>query len=690
MKYVIAYDIGTTGVKTCIFKLDKKIEIVASSSAGYPLQVLKNGGVEQNPNDWWDKMCYTTKQALKESGLKASVIEGISFCSQAQGVVLVDKNGNAVRPAMSYMDQRATQEVKKGISNGIQIAGANIFKLIPSLVITGAVTSSAKDPVWKYKWVENNEPEIFKKVYKFLDVKDYLILRCTGEFTRTEDSAFATLIYDNRPKKKCWSKYLCKIFGVNMDHLPRIIKSTDCAGLLTSKAAKELGLVKDIKVFGGGGDSSLIGIGAGCVNTGDTHIYCGTSGWVNTIVDKRIVDTSAMIAAITGAQENKFNYFAEMETAGKSFEWVRDHLALDEINIYLTKKNVEEVGSYEGKRTTLFSHLNHVIKDVPPGSNGVIFTPWLHGNRCPFEDPNAMGMFFGLKLETRKTELIRAVLEGIYFHLRWMLECQDRKINTSQTIRFVGGGAISGIACQILADILDRRIQTIEHPQNVGAIGAAAICGLGLGEIKEYEQVSSFIPVIKTYEPNKENHFLYEPYYQTFKKLHKCNKKNFKELKNRSAVDKSKARAEKIRVLKFVLFSASAGIIQLASNAILLAIISTSLGFRTCLAYIISLILSVIWNFTFNRKFTFKSASNVPKAMLLTFGFYLVFAPASTFLQAWLVDGDVLGLMKIESLGLDPLVGTIVCMILNFVLEFLYQRFVVFRDSIDSNKNIKK
>lgn len=529
MKYVIAYDIGTTGVKTCIFKIDQNIELIAGESGAYNLYVLDNGGAEQDPEEWWSAMCETTAKILAKSGIKPEQIEGLSFCSQAQGVVLVDKDGKPVRRAMSYMDQRATEEVKKGISYGLQIAGANIFKLIPSLVITGAVTSSAKDPVWKYKWVEAHEPEVYKKIYKWLDVKDYLICRCTKEFTMTDDTAFGTLIYDNRPGKGGkFSKKMCKMFKINMDHLPRIIKSTDVAGLLCEEAAKDLGLAVGTKVFGGGGDSSLIGIGAGATKVGDTHLYIGTSGWVITVTDKRMVDTDAMIAAITGADSKTYNYFAEMETAGKCYEWVRDHLALDEINVYLTENN--EHKSYEGVRRTMYEFLNETIKDVKPGSNGVIFTPWLHGNRCPFEDPYATGMFFGLKLETGKRDMIRAVLEGIYYHLRWMLECHEKKLKIADTVRFVGGGALSPIAAQILSDILGKKLEVVDHPQNVGSMGAAALMGIGLGLIKDFDEVKTYIPVKATFEPNMENHALYEPYYQVFKQLHKANKKQYKVL----------------------------------------------------------------------------------------------------------------------------------------------------------------
>ncbi|HHW94440.1 MAG TPA: carbohydrate kinase [Mogibacterium sp.] len=530
MKYILAYDIGTTGVKTCLFEVDKSIRLIAAESKNYNLYILENGGAEQDSEEWWAAMSETTRKLFADIDIYPEDVSGISFCSQMQGLVLVDKDGIPLHRPMSYMDQRATEEIKKGIANGIQIAGANIFKLIPSLIITGAVSSSVKDPVWKYKWMEANEPEKFRKVYKWLDVKDYLICRCTGKYTMTEDSAFATLLYDTRQGKEGWSKTICSMHGVNMDHLPEIIKSTDKVGGLTEKAAKELGLKEGTPVYGGGGDSSLIGVGAGTVQVGDTHIYSGTSGWVSTVTDKQKVDVTAMIAAITGAISGRYNYFAEMETAGKCLEWVKDHLALDEIGIYIKKEGLSEDSGYEIKYSSLYSHMTDVIKDIEPGSGGVIFTPWLHGNRCPFEDPNAKGMFFGIGLETGKTELIRAVLEGVFYHIRWMLECQDRKLKTSDRIRFVGGGALSPVSCRMLADITGRIIETVESPQNAGSVGAAAVAAVGLGIIPSLDSVKDFISVTETYYPDTENHIKYEKYYRIFKKLYPANKKLYKEL----------------------------------------------------------------------------------------------------------------------------------------------------------------
>lgn len=502
MAYVLSYDIGTTGVKTCLYNVTDKIEFVGAKKRDYKLYILDNGGAEQDPEEWWEAMRITTSALLKSTEISPSEIKGISFCSQMQGLVLVDKDGNALRRAMSYMDQRATEEIKKGIAYGIQIAGANIFKLLKSLYLTGAVSSSVKDPVWKYKWVEAHEKDLFKKVYKWLDVKEYLLLRCTGEFVMTEDSAYSTFLYSTRKGSKGWHKSLCRIYGVNPDHLPKLIKTTDLVGGLTAKAAEELGLAEATPVFGGGGDATLIGVGAGCVNPGETHIYWGTSGWVSTIVDRQLVDTTAMIAAIVGAEENKYNYFAEMETAGKCMEWVKTNIA----------------------RVDGFEEMIDIALKAPAGSSGVLFTPWLHGNRCPFEDPTASGMFYNLKLETTRSDILRSVIEGVCFHLRWMLECEDKKIKTSDTVRFVGGGAVSHTICQILADILGRPVEVVADPRNVGAVGAAAIIGVGLNKIDSLSEVRDFVPVERTFEPRTQDKERYDKNYREFKMLYKENK----------------------------------------------------------------------------------------------------------------------------------------------------------------------
>ena len=240
------------------------------------------------------------------------------------------------------------------------------------------------------------------------------------------------------------------------------------------------------------------------------------------------MDTDSMIAASVGAAPGLYNYFAEMETAGKSLEWVKDHLAKDEIGVYMNKEEI--TGSKEKVYTSLYDYMSEVIDSCPAGAGGVIFTPWLHGNRCPFEDHNSRGMFFNISLDTGKTEMLRAVTEGVCYHLRWMLECEDKKIKTSKKIRFVGGGALSAVTCQILADITGRTIETVDNPQNVGAAGAALTAAVGMGIVKSLDGIKALIPASAVYRPHSRDSKVYDRNYEVFKNLHRSNKKNFEKL----------------------------------------------------------------------------------------------------------------------------------------------------------------
>lgn len=517
---IISYDIGTTGVKTCLFEATDRINLIASAFDGYDIKISHDGSAEQDPDQWWSAIINSTREIISED----TKVDAISFCSQMQSLVLVDKDGRHLRPSMSYMDQRAGEIKKKVLERGLKVSGINVTKLLKSLYHTGAVSGSVKDPVWKYLWVKENEPEIFAKVHKWLDVKEAIIARMTKEFIMSEDSAFATLIYDMRSKEKVFSKSIMKMLGVDPKHMPKIISSEDIAGYLTKESADELGLKEGIPVYAGGGDASLIGVGAGAIMPGDTHVYMGTSGWVSTVTTKTLIDTNAMVASVVGAFEGKYNYFAELETAGKCLEWVKDHMVVDEINAYIEKKSITET---EALYTSLYEYLSDVMLRAQPGSDGVIFTPWLHGNRCPFEDSNSRGMFFNISLDTGKTEMLRAVIEGVCYHLRWFFEVQDKKLKTSEVVRFVGGGAHSRTTSQILADITGKTIVTVKDPQNVGAVGAAIIAYKGANPHISWEDLIDKIEINQTFTPNPENKAVYDKSYAVFKELYKSNKDNF-------------------------------------------------------------------------------------------------------------------------------------------------------------------
>jgi xylulokinase len=529
--HVIACDIGTTGAKACLYAVGKEATLIASASAEYPLRLLADGGVEQDPTDWWKAVCADTRTLLADSGKFRADIKGIAFCCQMQGLVLVDSAGDPVRPAMSYMDQRAGAQKRAGIEKGLTIAGLNARKLLPSLLIAGGVSASVKDPVWKYHWVREREPEVFRKVHKWLDAKEYLVHKCTGRFAMTPDSANATFLYDTRPGRAGWSPGICRLFDVDPSHLPEVIRPAEIAGPLLAGAAEQMGLAPGIPVFGGGGDLSLVALGSGAVGVNDTHVYMGTSGWVSAVTDRRVVDTDSFIASILGAQEGRYNYISEQETSGKCLEWVRDHLALDEIGVYLQHRTVAD--DPERRYATLFELLDETIQAVPPGAGGVIFTPWLRGNRSPFEDPAARGMFFNIGLETGKRHMVRAVAEGIALHGKWQLAAIRRKVPARGPVRFVGGGARSDAMAQIMADVLEEAVEPVVSPQNAGALGAALLCASGLGALGSLEDARRLVPARGCFEPGGERSKIYRERFLVFQDLYKRNRQGFRAL-NRS------------------------------------------------------------------------------------------------------------------------------------------------------------
>ena len=525
--HIIVYDFGSTSLKTCLFDLDSEIRLVASAAAGYRLFVSDDGGVEQDTEEWWAALCSTTNEVLAESHVKPEEIEGIAFCAQMQGTVLVDEDGNVLRRPMNFLDHKGVKEYEKCMGSGlIKISGCNLFKLLRNLRVNYAASTSAKDTIWKYKWVENNEPDIFKKTYKWLDICDYLVLRCTGRFVRTADSAFATFMYDTRKGKEGWNKGLVKMYGIKPEHLPEIIECTDMAGRLTKKAAEDLGLAEGIPVFGGG-DTTFFNLGAGCTRPGETYIYVGTSGWVSTHMDHQAVDINAMMTGVLSAVKGYFSYFAPLETAGKCFEWAMDHLALDEMGIY---PDQDKFTDKESKSQGIYGFLSEEAGKAPAGANGVIFTPWIHGNRCPFEDAQAGGMFFNVRIENNKRDLIRSVLEGVCYHLRWLLEIEEKKVKTSDPVRFVGGGALSPVMCQMMADITGRTVETVVNAQEVGATGTALVVAAGIQGADVHELSRRFVKVNHTYTPDRRNKKVYERNYKVFKKLYKSNAAHFKAL----------------------------------------------------------------------------------------------------------------------------------------------------------------
>ncbi len=511
---VITCDVGTTGTKTCLVRIGPTLEIVASRYATYPLLTTHDGGVEQVPDDWWSAVTTSIRSIMDEDPGLAPQVRGLAFCCQMQGSIHIDRDGRPLRNAMIYMDGRSTEQLRKGLCDGlVKFQGFNAIKALRTLMVTGGLSTSPKDPVWKYHWVRDHQPDLFARTYKWLDVKDYLVLRATGKVAMTLDSAHATFLFDTRPGRLVWHEGLCKTYRVDMAHLPPVVRSTDIVGELTAEAAAATGLPQGVLVVGGGGDASLIPVGAGCVKKNDIHVYYGTSGWVIASVEKRMVDPGRFVASILGAIPGRYNYIAEMETAGYCLQWMRDKVL----------RSVP--GTQAAADAVTYAVMDEAAEKTAPGAGGVLYAPWLHGIRAPSEDPAARGMFVGVGLETDAPQLVRAVMEGVAFHTRWMLEAVEHRVPRQNTIRFVGGGARSKVWAQILADITGRAVRPLARPVDAGALGAAIVCGVGLGALARFEDADGLIPEGQSVQPRPEFGEMYDRQFEAFATLHKATRR---------------------------------------------------------------------------------------------------------------------------------------------------------------------
>ncbi len=509
-KYILAHDTGTTGNKAVLVGIDGKI--VGYTSAEYPTYYPKKGYAEQLPSDWWNAITRTTRELLEKTGVKQSEIVGIVFSTQMAGTIPVDSEGKPLMPCMIWLDTRAKEQAERMSSGIIKVAGYNIFTLTRFLSITGGIYGNAgKDPICKILWVKEKKPEIYTETYKFLDCKDYLLYKCTGNFVTSRDCANIWWMMDTRKGRYTWSDYILKKYGIDKAKLPEIRTSIDIAGKLTSEAASEMGLRQGIPVVVGAGDMASAAIGSGAIREGKMHAYIGTSSWLGCHLSERKRDIFHYIGSICSANPDMYLCLAEQETAGACLEWLK--------NVVYTE------GQGEVYRT-----FDEMAAKISAGANGLIFTPWLFGERSPLDDPTVRGGFYNISLEHSREHLVRAVLEGVALNLKWALGYLEKLSGEAESINIIGGGALSAIWCQIFADVLNRRIRRVCNPKEASAKGAALIAMVALGYLKNFEEAEKVVKIDNVYEPNPRNISVYEKIFREFRKIYKNNRRMYRRL----------------------------------------------------------------------------------------------------------------------------------------------------------------
>lgn len=481
-KYLIAHDVGTGGSKAAL--TDMRGKIIASRFCPYPTDYPRENWAEQDPELWWKAITTSTSEVMKETKTKPEDVAGMIFSTQMIGVLPVDRTGKPLRPAIIWLDGRAQEQADKIIRRLTK----------PLLLALAGGLPTGKDVIPKLMWLRQHEPDLYKETYKILEVNSYLVHRCCGEFVYDYAAASGTGMFNF--KKKNWDDMLFKMFRLDRDKMPKVAASADKAGALSEAAAGEMSLNAGIPIFVGTGDVPSATVGSGAVLDGQGHVYIGSSGWIAVTMPKSINDGRKGIVSISSADPSRFILLAETESAGACFRWFAEELAPRDADY--------------GRGRDVYDYLNDVAAESKPGSNGLLFCPWMFGERSPIPDTTVRGGFVNLSLDHKRGDVSRAVFEGVALHARWMLEGLRGCGFEDVTLRAIGGGAKSPLWMQIYADACGLTIEAVEEPQESGAGGAALIAALGLGEHRDWASLRDAVKVKESYTPRPEYKKVYD------------------------------------------------------------------------------------------------------------------------------------------------------------------------------------
>jgi len=516
-KYILAIDHGTSAMKPAIVSVCG--EVLGWESEEVPLHLYPGGGAEQDTEDWWRAFVTACRRLLDRELVPVEDIVAVCCSSQWSGTVAVNREGRALMNAIIWMDSRGAPHVKRAFGGFIKIAGYRLLDLIRWLRKTGGIpASSGKDPIAHILYIRDELPDIYRETHMFLEPKDYMNLRLTGKFAATFDSITLHWVTDNRDINNIhYDRGLIKRLGIDGDKLPPLVRSVDVLGPLLPDVADELGLSRQVKVVAGSPDLQSAVVGSGAVRDYEGHVYIGTSSWLTCHVPYKKTDISHNMASLPSAIPGRYFIANEQETAGACLTFLRDNIFYPDDK---TRRGNPQV----------YREFDKLAEQAPPGSGGVIFTPWLYGERTPVEDHTIRGGFHNLSLEVNKSHLVRAVFEGVAYNSRWVFQAVEGFIKRRMDIlNMIGGGAQSDIWCQIYADILNRTIRQVEDPIQANARGAAFIAAAGLGYIT-FDQIPSLIKIKRTYKPNPENRKVYDKLYTEFLQIYKNNKEMYRRL----------------------------------------------------------------------------------------------------------------------------------------------------------------
>ena len=536
-KYILAIDHGTSGPKPALVSTTG--EVLGWVFKDVPLILPKEGGAEQNPDDWWNGFLEGAKELIDKDLVPVEDIVGVCNTSQWSGTVPVDKDGKNLMNAIIWMDDRGAPYIANLHKSFPKVSGYSLFKLIKWMKITGGLPASSKDPISHILWLKNERPDIYNKTYKFLDTQDYMNLKLTGKMAASYASIQLHWMTDIRDANNVhYSQKLIKILKVDPAKLPELKSSIDVLGTITKEVSDKLGLNKDTKVVMGAPDLHSATIGSGAVRDFEGHICIGTSDWLTCPVPYKRTSIKYMMASMPAAIPGRYFIANEQEIAGGCLTFLRDKI------LYHKDELLKEAALPD-----VYKIFDRIAESAPAGANGLIFTPWLFGERTPVEDHTLRGGIYNISLDSNREDLIRAIFEGVACNINWLLisiesflkkKFIDKQVlatrpdlkNTSMImpeLNIIGGGAQSNVWCQILADVLKRKIRQVSNPIQANARGAAYIASVGLGYNK-WDAISKNIEISNVFTPNPENRETYNKLFKEYLNIYKITKKLYRRL----------------------------------------------------------------------------------------------------------------------------------------------------------------
>lgn len=491
-QYLLGIDIGTSACKVAVF--GREGQVIASQSGDYPVYYPQEGWAEQNPEEWWEAVCGAIRRALEKGGIQPEEIAGVGIDGQSWSAIALDKEGNVLTNTPIWMDTRA-QSICDRLNE--EIGADAIFEVAGNSLQPSYTTA-------KILWYQENLPEIYEKIDKILQSNSYIAYRLTGAVTQDVSQGYGLHCFDM--KRGVWDEDMCRKLGIPMEFLPDIVSCDTVVGTVTEQAARESGLAVGTPVVAGGLDAACGTLGAGVIHPGETQEQGGQAGGMSICMDTYKADPRLIL----GYHVVPGQWLLQGGTTGGGgvMRWFEREFA-----------DYERMMEKETGESSLVQ-FNHLAEQVAPGSDGLVFLPYMAGERSPIWNPDAKGVFYGLDFSKTKGHMVRACMEGVAFSLRHNLDVAEEAGAKVEVLRAMGGSANSLLWTQIKADVTGKEI-VVPSSDTATTLGAAILAGVGVGFYESYEEaVALTVKETRRHTPDPENAEIYNHTYETYRKLY--------------------------------------------------------------------------------------------------------------------------------------------------------------------------